>query len=190
MRSQILTSLTMLKVSVSFYHLDHLETLKQSEILKLFPPPPQDLNSNSDSLFHLIADASQTFYGQKPKAMYQSLAQQSKLGYPNSQQFGVLEPEQSNSTMSDGKSRNNHAVISHTQLHNHAIVGSDEKPKLKKSATKDGSTSKLRRKILMDMPPMELTSVRRYYSLKPDMAFGWRPEDIHGAPIPMYFDYE
>ena len=40
------------------------------------------------------------------------------------------------------------------------------------------------------MPPMELTSVRRYYSLKPDMAFGWRPEDIHGAPIPMYFDYE
>ena len=67
---------------------------------------------------------------------------------------------------------------------------SDEKPKLKKSATKDGSTSKLRRKILMDMPPMELTSVRRYYSLKPDMAFGWRPEDIHGAPIPMYFDYE
>jgi hypothetical protein len=30
----------------------------------------------------------------------------------------------------------------------------------------------LRRKILMDMPPMELTSVRRYYSLKPDMAFG------------------
>ena len=42
----------------------------------------------------------------------------------------------------------------------------------------------------MDMPPMELASVRRYYSLKPDMAFGWRPEDIHGAPIPMYFDYE
>ena len=37
---------------------------------------------------------------------------------------------------------------------------------------------------------MELSSIRRYYSLKPDMAFGWRPEDIHGAPIPMYFDYE
>jgi len=51
--------------------------------------------------------------------MYQSLAQQTKLGHPNSQQFGILEPEQSTSTISDGKrSRNNHAVISHTQLHN------------------------------------------------------------------------
>jgi len=28
------------------------------------------------------------------------------------------------------------------------------------------------RKILMEMPPLELTSVKRYYSLKPDMAFG------------------
>jgi hypothetical protein len=26
--------------------------------------------------------------------------------------------------------------------------------------------------------------------MKPDMQFGWRPEDIHGAPIPMVFDYE
>jgi len=22
------------------------------------------------------------------------------------------------------------------------------------------------------------------------MAFGWRPENVHGAPIPMYYDYE
>ena len=48
----------------------------------------------------------------------------------------------------------------------------------------------LKKKILREMPPMELASVRRIYSLKPDMAFGWRPEDIHGAPIPMHFDYE
>lgn len=26
--------------------------------------------------------------------------------------------------------------------------------------------------------------------MKPDMQFGWRPEDVHGAPIPMNFDYE
>jgi len=26
--------------------------------------------------------------------------------------------------------------------------------------------------------------------MKPDMQFGWRPEDIHGAPIPMVFDFE
>lgn len=22
------------------------------------------------------------------------------------------------------------------------------------------------------------------------MAFGWRPEDVHGAPIPLYYDFE
>ena len=38
--------------------------------------------------------------------------------------------------------------------------------------------------------PLELTSIRRQYSLLPDMAFGWRPGDVHGAPIPMYFNYE
>ena len=37
---------------------------------------------------------------------------------------------------------------------------------------------------------MDLASDRRYYSLKPDMAFGWRPGDIQGAPIPLHFDYE
>ena len=37
---------------------------------------------------------------------------------------------------------------------------------------------------------MELPCVKRQYSLKPDMQFGWRPEDVHGAPIPMNFDFE
>ena len=40
------------------------------------------------------------------------------------------------------------------------------------------------------MPPMELTNIRRNYSLRPDMVFGWKPDDIHGAPIPLHFDYE
>jgi len=26
--------------------------------------------------------------------------------------------------------------------------------------------------------------------MKPDMIFGWRPDDITGAPIPMHFDFE
>lgn len=38
-------------------------------------------------------------------------------------------------------------------------------------------------------PPLELTS-QRQYSLKPDMADGWRPANVAGAPIPMYFNYE
>lgn len=34
--------------------------------------------------------------------------------------------------------------------------------------------------------------VNKQYDLKPDMAFGkWKPkENIIGAPIPLYFDYE
>jgi len=38
-------------------------------------------------------------------------------------------------------------------------------------------------------PPLALTG-QQQYSLKPDMAFGWRPTNIVGAPIPMYFNYE
>jgi hypothetical protein len=26
--------------------------------------------------------------------------------------------------------------------------------------------------------------------MKPDMIFGWRPDDVTGAPIPMHFDFE
>lgn len=37
---------------------------------------------------------------------------------------------------------------------------------------------------------MPLPSVEKQYSLKPDMQFGWRPEDVRGAPIPMYYDFE
>jgi len=37
---------------------------------------------------------------------------------------------------------------------------------------------------------MALPSIKQQYSLKPDMQFGWKPEDVHGAPIPMFFDYE
>lgn len=32
--------------------------------------------------------------------------------------------------------------------------------------------------------------VGNHFSMKPDMLFGWRPEDITGAPIPMHFDFE
>jgi hypothetical protein len=39
-------------------------------------------------------------------------------------------------------------------------------------------------------PPMDLVSEHVTYSIKPDMMFGWRPDDITGAPIPMHFDYE
>ena len=59
-----------------------------------------------------------------------------------------------------------------------------------KKAYKDDDDILIRRKVLAAMPPMELTSIRRQYSLRPDMIFGWKPEDIHGAPIPMHFDYE
>ena len=55
---------------------------------------------------------------------------------------------------------------------------------------KDEDDILIRRKVLATMPPMELTSIRRQYSLRPDMIFGWKPDDIHGAPIPMNFDYE
>lgn len=81
--------------------------------------------------------------------------------------------------------------MSQTQIENERNSGSQSK--IKKARSKDRpemSEAYLKKQILREMPPMELTSVRRYYSLKPDMAFGWRPEDIHGAPIPMYFDYE
>lgn len=37
---------------------------------------------------------------------------------------------------------------------------------------------------------MALPNQNTVLSMKPDMQFGWRPEDIHGAPIPMVFDYE
>ena len=59
-----------------------------------------------------------------------------------------------------------------------------------KKVYKDEDDILIRRKVLAAMPPMELTSIRRQYSLRPDMIFGWKPEDIHGAPIPMNFDYE
>ena len=59
-----------------------------------------------------------------------------------------------------------------------------------KKVYKDEDDILIRRQVLAAMPPMELTSIRRQYSLRPDMIFGWKPEDIHGAPIPMNFDYE
>ena len=59
-----------------------------------------------------------------------------------------------------------------------------------KKVYKDEDDILIRRKVLAAMPPMELTSIRRQYSLRPDMIFGWKPDDIHGAPIPMNFDYE
>ncbi len=37
---------------------------------------------------------------------------------------------------------------------------------------------------------MDFVSDSRQYSMKPDMLFGWRPDDIQGAPIPMHFDFE
>ena len=37
---------------------------------------------------------------------------------------------------------------------------------------------------------MDLQPTKKSYSLKPDMAFGWKPENVQAAPIPMYFDYE
>jgi hypothetical protein len=46
------------------------------------------------------------------------------------------------------------------------------------------------KKIFDSMPPPLALTSSRQYSLKPDMAFGWRPTDILGAPIPMYFNYE
>ena len=30
----------------------------------------------------------------------------------------------------------------------------------------------------------------RQHSLKPDMVFGWRPDNVIGAPIPMFYDFE
>ena len=48
----------------------------------------------------------------------------------------------------------------------------------------------IKKAVLAAMPPMELTNIRRNYSLKPDMVFGWQPNDIHGAPIPLRFDFE
>jgi hypothetical protein len=44
--------------------------------------------------------------------------------------------------------------------------------------------------VLDLLPPMDFVSEHVTYSIKPDMIFGWRPDDITGAPIPMYFDYE
>ena len=94
----------------------------------------------------------------------------------------------------DSKSRNDQLVGSQTKLPPKQTTTSQQQQhstgylNSKIDAVEGEKT--LKRKILMDMPPMELASVRRYYSLKPDMAFGWRPEDIHGAPIPMHFDYE
>jgi hypothetical protein len=52
------------------------------------------------------------------------------------------------------------------------------------------TSAHLERKILDLMPPMDLVCETRQYSMKPDMLFGWRPEDITGAPIPMHFDFE
>ena len=40
--------------------------------------------------------------------------------------------------------------------------------------------------------PRPIPLITASYSLKPDMLFGWKPDisNIHGAPIPLYFDYE
>lgn len=40
--------------------------------------------------------------------------------------------------------------------------------------------------------PLPAPIITEQYSLKPDMVFGWKPQDIQiaGAPIPLYFDYE
>ena len=56
----------------------------------------------------------------------------------------------------------------------------------KKLAASDDIYKKAR---FMVPPPLALTG-QQQYSLKPDMAFGWRPTNIVGAPIPMYFNYE
>lgn len=39
-------------------------------------------------------------------------------------------------------------------------------------------------------PPMDFVDINKQFSMKPDMLFGWRPDDITGAPIPMHFDFE
>jgi cytosolic carboxypeptidase protein 2/3 len=40
--------------------------------------------------------------------------------------------------------------------------------------------------------PRPIPLITASYSLKPDMMYGWKPDisNIHGAPIPLYFDYE
>lgn len=44
-------------------------------------------------------------------------------------------------------------------------------------------------KVLLPQP---IPLITEQYSLKPDMVFGWKPQEIQiaGAPIPLYFDYE
>lgn len=33
--------------------------------------------------------------------------------------------------------------------------------------------------------------IKEQHSLKPDMMFGWKPKgQVHGAPIPLYYDFE
>ena len=60
----------------------------------------------------------------------------------------------------------------------------------KKKYFKDEDDLLIKKRVLEAMPPMELTNIRRNYSLRPDMVFGWQPNDIHGAPIPLRFDFE
>jgi len=51
--------------------------------------------------------------------------------------------------------------------------------------------SKLRNHVLKSVAPaIALPSVNEKYSLKPDMVLGGRPDDVRGAPIPMYYDFE
>lgn len=70
-------------------------------------------------------------------------------------------------------------------------VGSHANQKLKIfGAQASEDASRIKQEILDSLPPMDLPAASRQYSLKPDMRFGWRPEDVHGAPIPMIFDYE
>jgi hypothetical protein len=45
-------------------------------------------------------------------------------------------------------------------------------------------------KLLGAMPAIDLPNPYKQHSLKPDMFFGWKPENVHGAPIPLHFDFE
>ena len=35
---------------------------------------------------------------------------------------------------------------------------------------------------------MDLVDEWKHYSMKPDMVFGWRPDNVQGAPIPFHYD--
>ena len=57
------------------------------------------------------------------------------------------------------------------------------------SATQTRATSVYKRITASIPPPIELVA-NNQYSLIPDMACGWRPANIVGAPIPLYFNHE